>query len=129
MPNVWPSPGSTYCAAHSRARRAHQKRHHKRVERARRDGKPLPIREPYEPRPVIDIPGAHFTPAQVSAYKEALSQALIAEDRLRRALDGTDPREVGRTAQNLLDAGVELRGALQPLRSSPVEWCSGGSFV
>lgn len=115
MPNVWPSPGSTYCAAHTRARRAHQKRHHKRVERARRDGNPLPVREAYEPRPAASYPGAFLTPTQVREVAAALATIRKAEDAVRHAIRTNDLRRLGLAADELLDAGGELRQTLRPV--------------
>lgn len=115
LPNVFAEPGHAYCAAHAYARRAYKKRHQKRAERARDAGLAAPPVEPYEPLPVSQVKGAYFPPSQVRAAREALAAVRLAEDRVRRALDGTDLRAVGSAAQDLLDAGLVLRSALDPL--------------
>lgn len=113
-PNVWPAPGSAYCATHTYARRAHQKR----VERARKAGKPAPAPEPYEPRPVESYPGAHLTPAQVASVSTALSAVRKAEDAVRDAIRNNDTRRLGLAADELLDAGGELRETLRPVETA-----------
>lgn len=117
-PNVWPAPGSAYCTAHTYARRAHQKRHQKRVERARKTGRPAPAPEPYEPRPAEAYPGAHLTPAQVARIATALAAVRKAEDAVRDAIRNNDTRRLGLAADELLDAGGELRETLRPVEAA-----------
>jgi len=115
LPNVWPAPGSAYCTAHAYARRAHQKRHQKRVERARKAGLPIPPAETYEPRPAATYPGAHLTPRQVLEVVAAVSEVRRAEDAVRDAIRANDTRRLGLAADELLDAGGALRQTLRPV--------------
>ena len=71
--------------------------------------------EPYEPRPAESYPGAHLTPAQIALVSTALSAARMAEDAVRAAIRNNDTRRLGLAADELLDAGGELRETLRPI--------------